>query len=211
MSENAEITDKQRQTLKAIRAFIERQKFPPTMQELGEVLGIRAASAHEQVTQLVRKGYLSRQPRKARSLVIVREPAARIATLASVPLLRRVAAGPLMLAEENVCGEVLVDENIARRGRCFALTVSGDSMINAGMADGDIVVVRQQPVAESGDIVVALIGDEATVKRLHIHNDDIELRPENPAYRPIPVGPDDELRILGKVVAVRRAGVPPGG
>jgi repressor LexA len=136
--------------------------------------------------------------------VIVCEPEDDIPDLVAVPIVGRVAAGQPILAEENIVGEVLVEGGIARAGRCFALEVTGDSMVDAGIRERDLVVVRQQPVAENGDIVVALLEDEATVKRLFIRDERIELRPENPNHRPIPVGPDDGLRILGKVVAVRR-------
>lgn len=115
-----------------------------------------------------------------------------------------------MIAEENRLGDVLIDSSIATRGRCFALRVSGDSMVDAGINEDDVVIVRQQPVAESGDIVVALMGDQSTVKRLSIRGDRIELRPENSRYQPIDIGPDDEFSILGKVVAIRRAAGPPG-
>ncbi len=199
------ITDNQRRVLKEVRDFIASHKFPPTMKELGDLLGITGASAHQLVKQLERKGYVTRQPRQARSLALVREPEQPVESLVSVPLLGLVKAGPAMLAEENRMGDVLVDATVAGRGRCFALRVSGDSMLNAGMSDGDLVIVRQQPVAESGEIVVALVGDEATVKRLFIRGDQIELRPENKQYKSIVVGSDDEIRILGKVVAVRRA------
>jgi len=160
---------------------------------------------------------LRREPRKARGLAVVREPPAcrvaalrgagredEITDLVPVPILGRVAAGQPLFAEENVIGEVLVEGRVASRGRCFALEVDGNSMVGAGIHEGDIVIVRQQPVAESGDIVVALLGDEATVKRLYIREERIELRPENPKYRPIPIGSGDDLRILGKVVATRR-------
>jgi repressor LexA len=120
-----------------------------------------------------------------------------------VPVVGQVAAGQPLFAEENIVGEIFVEDRIARSGRCFALEIAGDSMVGAGINNQDFVVVRQQPVAESGDIVVALLGDEATVKRLYIRDEIIELRPENPKLRPISVGPENELRILGKVVAVR--------
>jgi repressor LexA len=199
------ITEPQRRTLAAIRAFAAKRGYPPTMDELGEILGIAAASAHEQVTQLVRKGYLHREKRKARSLEILKEPEADVAELVPVPVVGTVAAGQPILAVENIVGELLVERHLVGRGPCFALAVKGDSMIRAGIRDGDHVVVRQQPIAESGDIVVALLGDEATVKRLHIAGEQIELRPENPRLRPITVAPGDDLRIAGKVVAVRRA------
>ena len=200
-----EITDSQRRALAAIRSYVARRGFPPSIQELGELLGTAPASAHEQVSQLVRKGYLRRDARKARSLEILKEPEAAVAELVPVPIVGRVAAGQPILAVENVVGELLVERQLVGRAPCFALKVEGDSMIGAGIHDGDHVVVRQQPIAESGDIVVALLGDEATVKRLHIAGERIELRPENRLLRPIQVGPEDDLRIAGKVMAVRCA------
>lgn len=199
-----EITDPQRRTLKEIMRFTTRRGFPPTMAELADSLGISQASAHEQVCQLERKGYLRREANKARGLVIVKHPMDEVEDLVPVPIIGTVAGGPPLLAEENRIGEVLVESRIARSGRCFALRVAGDSMAGAGIRDLDLVIVRQQPVAESGDIIVALLGDDATVKRLYIREHQIELRPENPRHKPIPVGADDDLRIIGKVVAVRR-------
>lgn len=198
------ITEPQRRTLAAIRAFAAKRGYPPTIDELGEILGIAGASAHQQVTQLIRKGYLRREPRKARSLEILKEPEHEVSSLVGVPIVGRVPAGRPLLAAENVVGELLVEGHLVRSGRCFALQVHGDSMVRADIRSGDYVVVRQQQVAENGDIVVALLGDEATVKRLRIADDRIELRPENPRHRPIVVGPDDDLRIQGKVIAVRR-------
>lgn len=201
-----EITDTQINALKEIRRFTNHRGFPPTIKELADILGISHASAHGQVNQLVRKGYLKREARKARSLAIVREPEDTLSVMTAIPIVGRVAAGRPILAVENIVGEIMVEGRIARSGRCFALEVAGDSMVNAGIRERDLVVVREQPVAENGDIVVALLEDEATVKRLFIRDERIELRPENPKHRPIPVGPDDGLRILGKVVAVRRPG-----
>jgi repressor LexA len=174
------------------------------MQELGDLLGVTAASAHQLIKQLERKGYVTRHARQARSLAIVREPQQTVEALVSVPLVGMVKAGSAMLAEENRLGEVLVEKRVAERGRCFALVISGDSMIGAGMRDGDVAIVRQQPVAESGDIVVALLSDGATVKRLFIQGDRIELRAENNQYKPVIIGPHDDVSILGKVVAIRK-------
>ena len=204
-----EITGPQRRTLGELRRFTRRQGFPPTIQELADILGISTPSVRDQVSQLVRKGYVKRESRKARGLTILREPTEEVLSLRTVPIVGIVAAGQPILAEENIIGEVLVDSRAARHGRCFALEVQGDSMIDAGIDDGDLVVVRQQPLAESGDIVVALLDQEATVKRLFVRDERIELRPENPKLRPMPIGPDDGLRILGKVIAVSRSGSHP--
>jgi repressor LexA len=145
-------------------------------------------------------------------LSIVRDidDAPRKVVLVSVPIVGRVAAGQPIMAEENIVGEVLVENTVVGGEPCFALCVAGQSMVNAGIADKDIVIVRRQIIAENGDIVVALIGGEATVKRLSIQGPRVELRPENPKFKPIVVGTDDDLRILGKVVAVRRADRSPG-
>ena len=150
---------------------------------------------------------MKQESRKARGLTVLLEPVEEVLQLRAVPIVGRVAAGQPVLAEEDVISEVLVDSPAVRSGRCFALEVRGDSMIGAGIRDQDLVVVREQPVAESADIVVALLDQEATVKRLFIRDERIELRPENLTHRPMPIGPDDGLRILGKVVAVSRPGV----
>ena len=204
-----EITAPQRRTLRALRRLTDRQGLPPTIQELADILGISTTSVHDQVGQLVRKGFVRRESGKARGLTVLREPDDEVLQLITVPIVGRVAAGEPILAEENVVGDVLVDSRAARSGRCFALEVHGDSMIDAGILDKDLVLVREQPVAESGDIVVALLEDEATVKRLFVRDERIELRPENPEHRPMPIGPDDGLRIVGKVVAVSRPGADP--
>ena len=199
-----EITDPQRRTLRELRDFTNRRGFPPTIQELADILGISTPSVRDQVKQLVRKGYVKRESRKARGLTVVSEPTDEVFDLLAIPIVGRVAAGQPILAEENVIGEVLVDSRAVRSGRCFALEVQGDSMIDAGIQDRDLVVVREQPVAENGDIVVALLEQDATIKRLFIRDERIELRPENAQHRPRPIGPDDGFRIVGKVVAVSR-------
>lgn len=201
------LTDPQRRAFRAVSAFLARHGFPPTAQELADALGVSGPSAHALVSQLVRKDYLKRESRKARGLSIVRDidDAPNKVVLVSVPIIGRVAAGQPILADENIIGEVLVENAVVSGAPCFALRVAGQSMVNAGIADKDLVIVRRQPIAENGDIVVALIGVEATVKRLSIRGARVELCPENPKFKPIVVGTDDDLRVLGKVVAVRRA------
>lgn len=200
-----EITASQRRALCEIQDFIAHKKYAPSMQELADALGVTPASAHELVGQLERKGYVQRESRKARSLAVIRPADEQATELIPVPLVGRVAAGTPVLAEENITGEVLVESNVAGRGRCFALQVAGDSMKGAGLLDGYVAIVRQQPVAENGDIVVALVDGESTVKRLYIRGDQIELRPENRKYRPIVIDAETEMSIVGKVVAVRRS------
>ena len=201
------LTDSQARILREIESFIREQSISPTTGELAERLGMTAQSVSEQLQRLERNGYLQRQPKTARSLVVLRSAEPRpqvISRLVAVPIVGTVAAGCPVLAIENINGEVLVEESVVGSGPHFALKASGESMIGAGIQSGDIVIVRQQQMAENRDIVVAMIDGDATVKRLHYSGGTIELRPENPRFKPIPVGPDDDLRILGKVVAVRR-------
>ncbi|MBS0210412.1 MAG: repressor LexA [Planctomycetes bacterium] len=199
------ITPPQRRTLLEIDRYCRRHQFAPTIQELADSLEISPASVHEQINQLVRKGYLKRSGGKTRGLVVLRKPQDHPSRLVPIPLVGTVAAGWPSWSEEDVLGEVLVEQDLAARDRCFALAVRGESMRSAGIGDGDVVIIRQQPLAECGDIVVALVDGEATVKRLFLQDHTIELQPESPLkkYRPIPIGPETDFRIVGKVVAVR--------
>ena len=200
------LTPSQERLLVAIQEHIDREGLSPTLRELAEQLDQGVASIYKLVQRLERNGFIGRTAGKSRSLVVLRtanEP--QLAGLVSIPLIGTVAAGAPMFAPENQLGELLVDAAMVRSGRHFALKVSGQSMIDAGIHSGDLLVIRQQPLAEHRDIVVALLNDEATVKRLYHRNGEISLLPENPRFKPIPVGPEDDLRIVGKVVAVRRS------
>ncbi len=177
---------------------------PPTVREVQEAFGFRSVqSAREHLEALVAEGRLAKEPHKARAYRMAggAEP-----PVVSIPLLGRVAAGPLTTAIEDAEGMLAVRSRTARE-RLFALRVKGDSMRDAGILPGDVVIVRQQSAAEPGDIVVALAGDEATVKTFRIVKGRVELHPANPAYGPIvPDASDSEgFSILGKVVEVRRS------
>ena len=188
-------------TLRIIHDFLMREGIAPSIHDLASMLGISGASAHEQLRSLERKGYIRRTRGRARSIEILKGPVL-YSQAVSIPIIGKVAAGQPILAVENIIGEISVDSAIAQ-GQCFALEVEGDSMIEANIHAGNILIVRQQPIAENGDIVVAMLeNSEATVKRLFIAEDKIELRPANTKYKPIPVKPGDELRILGKVITV---------
>jgi repressor LexA len=197
------ITPKQRETLRAVRDFLAQRGHPPTIGELAEMLGVTGPTAYASVSQLVRKGYLKRETNTHRGISIAREPRELLSEQVEVPVLGQIAAGRLSFAEENIIGRVGVDAYLVRNGRCFGLKVAGDSMIGAGIRNGDTLVVRQQPLAEDGDIVVAFIGDEGTVKRLVYKPDRIALVAENPKYPPIEIGPEriEQFRIVGRVVA----------
>ncbi len=206
MRKSGEVTESQRALLAAIEKFREREGIPPTTRELADVLGMAAASVHEQIRRLERKGFIRRRARQARSLEVVRFPEedapAGPTRLVRVPVLGRIAAGEPLLAVEGHDEAIYVDADSIGTGQFFALRVKGDSMTNAGIHEGDLVVVRRQPVAGSGDIVAALLGDEATVKRLRIGRDGVFLMPENERYQPIAVTLRDDFRVLGVVVSV---------
>lgn len=195
------LTASQEAVLRAISAFKDRRGLAPTVQELADMLSIQPPSVHEQLGRLEEKGYIQREPRKARMLTVVKGFIPRTHPMVNVPIIGKVAAGIPILAVENKIGEIAVDALIAR-GTCFALKVEGNSMIDANINSGDHIIVRQQKIAESGDIVVAMLHDEATVKRLFVADDRIELRPENKKLKAIPIGPDDDFSIVGKVISV---------
>ena len=173
--------------------------FPPTVREVKEAFGFRSVqTAREHLEALVDEGRLAKEAGKARGYRLGGD--SRPTRL--IPLLGRVPAGPLNIATEDLEGYLPIQGH--RSGDdLFGLRVRGESMTGAGILPGDIVVVRRQPAADSGDIVVALIGGEATVKRLRIRRRRVELHPENPAFEPIIPDPS-ELTLLGKVIEVRR-------
>jgi repressor LexA len=171
---------------------------PPTVREVQETFGFHAVeTARSHLENLINEGKLMHEPGKSRGY---RLPEAR--NVLHIPLLGRVQAGPLTTAVEEPEGYVPVMQK-RERGELFALRVQGESMIGAGILPGDVAIVRRQPSADSGDIVVALVGDEATVKRLKISRRRIELHAENPAFPPI-IPPPREVVILGKVIEIRR-------
>ncbi len=197
------ISPLQKDTLAEVCRFVDIKGYPPTVKELADIIGISHASVHDRLNQLIRKGYLKREGRKARGLTVTNKPVEMAVTLVAVSIVGEVAAGYPVMAEENIIGEVLVEASTVRSGKCFALYARGESMVKAGINNGDLIIVRRQPIAEDGDIVVALLNGEATVKRLRIRQEVIELVPENPIFSPIPVEPEDELLILGMVVGCK--------
>ncbi|MBP7148094.1 MAG: repressor LexA [Acidobacteria bacterium] len=177
---------------------------PPTVREVQAKFGFKAVeSARAQLEALVREGLLVKAPGRSRGYRLP-ESARPAPPPRMIPLLGAVQAGNLTEAILNPAGHVPVERSSKGKAEeLFALRVQGESMTGAGIFPGDIVIVRRQPSAESGDIVVALLEDEATVKRLRRHGDRWVLRPENPAFVPIVVG-SSALRVLGKVIEVRR-------
>jgi len=202
------LTERQDEILAFIKTHIEKSGFPPTVLEIQKEFSFKSPNAvQEHVKAIARKGYIRRNPNKWRGLELVgvakKEPVAPPTVL--VPLIGRVAAGSPILAEENIEGMISIDRSLVNRPtKLFALHVKGDSMIKAGIYDGNIVIAHQQSAAENGDIVVALLGDEATVKRFYHKNKMILLQPENDKMSPIKITKQVDLSILGKVVATLR-------
>jgi len=206
------LTKRQAQTLDFIKHSIENRGYPPTLREIGESMGIRSTNGvNDHLRALERKGYLRREDMKSRALRLVsREPeptpSSDDASL-DVQVLGRVAAGLPLLAEENVVDTVRIDRMLVRGGRdVFGLRVQGDSMINAGILNGDYIFVRKQSSADRGEIVVALIGDEATVKYYFPEKDYVRFQPANDQMAPILVRATDfrPTMLLGVVVGVYR-------
>jgi len=200
-----DLTLSQQKVLNAIREHIEVNGFPPTSREIGQVLGITSTSVFEQLDRLEKKGFIKRQKKAARSIEIIEKKPVQTnydekVRLIRIPVLGTIAAGQPILAEENFEEEILVDESSIGKGKFFALKVKGDSMINAGINQGDLVIIRRQPVAENGEIVAALLDNEATIKRLKMDNGRVFLLPENEKYSPIEVTYREDFRILGKLI-----------
>ncbi|MGR7023296.1 transcriptional repressor LexA [Geodermatophilus sp. URMC 62] len=213
------LTQRQRRVLEVIRDSIERRGYPPSVREIGEAVGLSSASsvAH-QLSVLQKKGWLRRDPNRPRALDVrlpgetpgetaapatapTGAPAADTGAPTYVPLVGRIAAGGPVLAEQAVEDVFPLPRELVGEGTLFMLRVAGDSMVDAAICDGDWVVVRQQPTAENGEIVAAMLEGEATVKTYKRRDGHVWLLPHNPAYEPIP---GDEATILGRVVTVLR-------
>jgi repressor LexA len=216
------LTPRQRRVLETIRESVERRGYPPSMREIGEAVGLTSpSSVAHQLASLERKGYLRRDPNRPRAIEVILPGEARVTATGLegvtpddetgardarpaptyVPLVGRIAAGGPILAEEAVEDVFPLPRQLVGEGQLFLLSVVGDSMIEAAICDGDWVVVRQQPVADNGDIVAAMIDGEATVKTFKRTDGHVWLMPHNPAYQPIP---GDVATVLGRVVAVLR-------
>ena len=219
-ADEAGLTPRQRKVLEVIRDSVERRGYPPTIREIGEAVGLASTSSVSyQLTTLQKKGFLRRDPSRPRA-VDVRLPGEAAAAIAAadqaqdnaayraahptpayVPVIGRIAAGGPILAEQAVEDVFPLPRELVGSGTLFMLKVVGDSMIDAAIANGDWVVVRQQPNAENGDIVAAMIDGEATVKTFKRRDGHVWLMPHNEAYAPIP---GDGALILGRVVTVLR-------
>jgi repressor LexA len=201
---NDELTDRQARILEYIRYVSRTRSYPPSVREIGEAVGLSSSSTvHNHLNQLERRGLIRRSPSKSRTVEPVEDSRIedRRRGSVAVPIVGNVAAGVPILAEQNVEDHLVLSPDVAQEG-WFLLRVRGDSMVNAGILDGDLVLVRpQRDAPPNGTIVVALLEDEATVKRLQRSNGQIRLLAENPAYEPIVA---NEASLVGTVKGVFR-------
>jgi repressor LexA len=201
------LTERQQQVLDYIRRTVEDRGYPPSVREIGDAVGLSSpSSVHAQLNSLVAAGIIKKDPSKPRAIVVIDEtpaPAVQDRRMRDVPLLGRIAAGTPILAAEHVDEVMPLPTELVGEGPVFLLEVKGDSMINAGIHEGDLVAIHKQPDARDGEIVACLIdGEEATVKRLKRRGDKIYLHSENPAYEPMVFS--DGVDLIGKVVSVLR-------
>lgn len=197
------ISDKQKQILEYIKQEILNKGYPPTVRDICDAVGLKSTSSvHSHLESLEKNGYIRRDPTKPRAIEIIDDNFNMVRReVVNVPLVGQVAAGQPILADENISSYFPVPAEYMPKGQSFMLKVKGESMINAGIFDGDHIIVEQQNTARNGDIIVALIDDSATVKTFYKEDGHIRLQPENDTMDPIIV-PD--CQILGKVFGVFR-------
>ena len=207
-----EMTARQEEIYEYIKKYSKENHMPPTVREIGNHFEISSTNGVRSIlAALIKKGYINRSPRLSRGIEIINTkedesaPKEVASNTIEIPIVGRVAAGTPILAVQNLEGTVTIDRDfLACRSDVFALRVKGDSMINAGIFDGDLIFARQQKTADSGEIVVAQIDNEATVKYYHPSSDHVELRPANPKYKPIIVNDKKDFSIAGRVIGVMR-------
>jgi repressor LexA len=203
------LTERQQQVLDYIKSTVEERGYPPSVREIGDAVGLSSpSSVHAQLNSLVAAGMIKKDPSKPRAIMITDDsPAPSVSSedrhSRDVPVLGRIAAGTPILAAEHVDGVMTLPTELVGEGPVFLLEVKGDSMIDAGIHEGDLVAIHKQPDARDGEIVAALIdGEEATVKRLQRKEGRVYLHSENPSYEPMVFSEGVEL--IGKVVSVLR-------
>ncbi|MBP5769540.1 MAG: transcriptional repressor LexA [Fibrobacter sp.] len=206
-----EMTARQEEIYEYIKKYSKENHMPPTVREIGNHFDISSTNGVRSIlAALIKKGYINRSPRLSRGIEILNtednDSGKKVASnTVEIPIVGRVAAGTPILAVQNLEGTVTIDRDfLACRSDVFALRVKGDSMINAGIFDGDLIFARQQKTADLGEIVVAQIDNEATVKYYHPSSDHVELRPANPKYKPIIVNNKKDFSIAGRVIGVMR-------
>lgn len=201
---NRKISNKQQEIMLFIKEEINRKGYPPSVREICKAVGLKSTSTvHGHLSRLEKKGYIRRDPTKPRAIEILNSDIHTYSDTIKLPIIGKVTAGKPILAVQNIDEYYTIPTDLVKgyESESFILKVRGESMINAGILDGDYIVVRKQSAADNGDIVVVLIDDEATVKRFFKEKDHIRLQPENPTMEPIIV---NDALILGKVIGVIR-------
>lgn len=208
-----QLTDRQEEILNFIQQFQQESGYPPTLREIGKRFDISSTfGVKRHLDALSKKGYLNILSNASRGISITKDESFNSVHIDisekgdnKIPIVGRVAAGSPIFAEENIEGSVLIDSTfIKKSGNCFALKVKGDSMIDAGIFEGDLVIISPQSIASNGDIIVARINDEVTVKVYEFKNQVIKLIPQNKNYDPIVIQNKEEFSIVGKVTGVLR-------
>jgi repressor LexA len=198
-----DLSKRQKEIFDYIRRYAGKHGYPPTVREIGKAVGLTSSSTvHAHLAKLEQLGVLRRDPTKPRAIEVLVEKAKKAVRGDGLPVVGNVAAGEPILADENIEDHVSVPDLIGGENADYVLRVRGDSMKDAGILDGDFVVVQQAKQAANGEIVVALLGDEATVKRFYRERDRVRLQPANDAHKPIRTR---EAEVLGKVVGVFRS------
>jgi len=206
MKNKKELTSTQKRVFNFLKDYLGEKGFPPTLREIASHFGLRGPKAPQKtLTILERKGYIRKIPGGSRAIEILGPPPIHLSQILSIPIIGRVQAGEPILAVENIEGYIKLDRSLVSSEDVFLLRVQGDSMIDAHIQDGDFALVKPQPNAEDGEIVVALIEDEATIKRIFRKRDLIRLEPANPKMEPIVVKKGGKkVTIVGKVVGIFR-------
>jgi repressor LexA len=201
-----DLTSTQIKVLDFLKDFLQEKGFPPTLREIASHFGLRGPKAPQKTLQILeKKGYIRRVPGGSRAIEILSFPLIHKTKIIPVPIVGRVKAGEPILAIENIEGYINLDQTLLSSEDVFLLRVQGDSMIDAHIQDGDFALVKPQPNAENGEIVVALIDDEATIKRIFKKRDLIRLEPANPNMEPIVVKKGErKVTLVGKVVGIFR-------
>ncbi len=196
------LTQKQQEILDFIKNYIAETGYPPAVRDISNAFGMSSKGAYDHITAIEKKGYIRRNPLKPRAIELLDYASRKSSrSLVDIPVLGKVAAGEPLFANQNIEWIITVSKDMVKADEPFALRVKGDSMVGAGILNNDFVIVKKQQTAEQGDIVVVLIGDEATVKRFYKEDGYIRLQPENPTMQPIIT---KDAVILGKVVGLFR-------
>lgn len=196
-----QLTTKQEKIFEFIKVSIKDSGFPPTVREIGDKFNITVKGAYDHIKAIEKKGYIRTEQNKSRAIVVLNAEEEIPVDAITIPLVGRIAAGSPILAAENIEEYLSFPKSMFRSGEYFALHVKGDSMIEGGIHDGDIAIIKKQNTANNGEIIAALLSDEATIKRLKISGSKVQLMPENSAYQPIVA---ENISILGKLIALFR-------